>query len=463
MLSILKEKSFYRKILALAVPISLQSLITFGVNLMDTVMVGKFGEIALSATSLGGSFFMIYSTICMGIGCGAGVITSQYWGAGELEPIKDMTSICLKITTAIGLLFTVLSLLFPQTILKIYTSDPEVIVLGAKYLQVIAATFVLAGLSTAGTQILRSVGQVRVSLYASIGAFIVNVFFNWVFIFGKLGMPRLEVVGAAIGTSIARLFEFCFICGYLFFKDKIIGFRFADLKGFNRIIFAKYIKAGLPVLCSDLLMSLGSQLTTIIIGHVGSDFTAAISIANVVNNCAFCLFFGVSNASLVMTGNTIGEGRFQDAYREALGYLVIAFGFGIVAGLMIFVVKGPIIGIYEVTESTKLITNQVLVVMSCIMPFMLMDHVFTKGVLRGGGDTKFLVVADTVFTYILSAPLGYLAAFVLHWPCWAVFAMLKTDLVGKMVMCCTRFFSKKWIKDVTVQGSDVAKVELPAE
>ena len=458
--AILKDRSFLKRIFTIAVPISAQSLISFGVNLMDTVMVGKFGEVALSATSLGGSFFMIFGSICMGLGCGAGVITSQYWGKKEIQPIRDMTSICLKITFTLAMLFTLLGTLFPTQIMRIYTTDPDVIASGAKYLRVLSISFFFNGCYTAITQILRSVNIVRISLFTTIGSFFVNIFFNWVFIFGHFGAPRLGVVGAAIGTVIARVFEFAILGGFLFFRDKTIGFRFRHFRGFSREIFSKYLKSGLPVLISDILMVVGANLSTIIIGHVGAEFTAANSIANVVNNAIFSFFFGISSAATVITGNLIGEGRYRDSYSYGVGFLALSVIVGVGGGLILQLIKWPIIHIYDVSDTTQRYASQMINVMSLILFVQMMEHTLTKGILRGGGDTRFMILADTIFAYIVGAPLGYLAAFVLGAPCWAIYLALRSETFCKVALCLWRFLSKRWIKDVTVKGADVENVVL---
>lgn len=460
MFEVLKDRAFLRKMLTIAIPISLQSMISFGVQLTDTVMLGYFGEVALSASSLAGSFYMIFGCICMGLGCGAAVITAQYWGKREIDPIREMCAICFKVTIIISLVFTFLGIAFPRQIMQIYTTDEAVIESGIRYLRILSIGFLFNGLATAATQILRSVNIVKIALFATIGSFFVNVFFNYVFIFGKLGAPRLEVAGAAIGTVIARVFEFAVICGFVFLRDKTIGMRLRHMRGFSRDMMRKYIKAGVPVLVSDIIMVVGANLVTVIIGHVGAGFTAANSIASVVNNVIMNLFFGISSSSSVITGNLVGEGDYEKAYKYGKGYLIIGIILGIVGGAVLYVIKMPIINIYNVSESTRVYASQMINVLVFMLVFQLLEHTLTKGILRGGGDTRFLIVGDTVFAYVVAAPLGALAAFVWGWPCWAIFMMLKMDQVCKCILCAFRFFSRKWIKDVTVKDTDIASVGI---
>ena len=291
---------------------------------------------------------------------------------------------------------------------------------------------------------------VKVTLIAGIVACLTNIFGNWVFIFGNLGVPELKVEGAAIATSIARITEFAVIAIYLL-RDKVIGFRLRHMLGFDVSMLRRYLKTGLPVLVSDLVMVIGGNLITVIIGHMGSIFVAANSITNVVNNFMVSVFFGISNASAILTGNSVGAGEYDRAYNEGKTFLVLTLLVGILGGALLYSIRYLVIGIYDVSGEAKGYAAQMITVMSCILPAQLLEHCLTKGVLRGGGDTKFLIFADTAFAYIVAAPLGYLGAFVLNFPIWAVYLCLRSDNICKTVVCLWRFATKKWIRNVTLQ------------
>ena len=206
-----KEKSFYKLILSIAVPVVLQNMITIGVNIMDTLMLGNYGEIQLSASSLANEFINIYHIMCMGMSMGAAVLTAQYYGAGNNPSLKKIVTIVLRMGLVIAAAFTVVTLLFPEELMRLYTPDEAVIEKGVLYFRISAVTYVLLGVSLILTNILRTVHQVRFPLVLSIVTFFVNVFFNWVFIYGRLGAPEMQIEGAALGTVIARLVE----CGSL--------------------------------------------------------------------------------------------------------------------------------------------------------------------------------------------------------------------------------------------------------
>ena len=239
----IKNRAFLKKTLTLLLPVVLQQLITVGINFLDNLMIGSFGEISIASAAFGNQIYNFFQFICMGLGSGAVVMSSQFWGRKEYDAMRTTASMALKVTAAICALFTLLCAGWPQVMLRIFTNDPGVIATGSPYLRLIGSTFLLAGLSSTATYLLRSVGTVSISLIGSAAAFFINLFFNWVFIFGKLGAPRLELVGAAVGTIIARLFEFCFVFGYFVLKDKKFGFRlkhFALSGGDLRKQYVKY-------------------------------------------------------------------------------------------------------------------------------------------------------------------------------------------------------------------------------
>ena len=276
-----KDTQFYGRVAGIAIPIALQGFITTGVNMMDTIMIGKVGETQLSAVSLANQFINIYQILCMGIGMGASVLVARYYGMKDKESLKKTVAIMIRLCVGIAALFCVMTLFFPEWIMRIYTVEEGIITNGIRYLEYSVVTYFLLGLSLTCTIVLRSVDQVRLPLYTSIAAFFINVGANYLFIFGKFGCPRMEVAGAAIGTLIARIFEFAVICGYLFFKDTAIGFRIKDLTMKVGSLWREYIRISIPVLVSDGILAIGNNSVAMVIGRLGESFVAANAVTAV--------------------------------------------------------------------------------------------------------------------------------------------------------------------------------------
>lgn len=446
-----KDKHFYMTVLRIGVPVVLQALISIGVNMTDTLMLGVYGEIELSASSLANEFLSIFMILCFGIGGGAGVLTAQYWGAQDIPSLKKVVSIMLWITLSIAALFTALAALIPGAIMGIYSPEAALVERGVLYLSMSAVSFPLMGLTLTLTIVLRSVRQVRIPLIATIIIFFGNVFGNWVFIYGNLGAPEMKIQGAALSTVLCRVIETCIIAGYFLFVDKKIGYRIRDL--FVRVSKSQivtYIRYSVPVIVSDFFMAFGNSAVSIVMGHIGSSFVAANSIIMQVVRVSTVFNQGVSNASGIVTGNTLGEGQVEKAYRQSWTFLSLAVLLGVVAAILILVICPLVIGLYDFSQETIDIAYQLMYAVAAIAVFQTVEGVMTKGVLRGGGDTRFLMIADVLFLWVASVPLGYLAGLVLHLPAFWIYVALKIDIVIKAIWCTFRLKSRKWMRVVSV-------------
>ncbi len=443
-----KDKQFYITLLAISLPIIAQNVITIGVNMMDTIMLGSFGEAQLSGSSLANEFINIFQILCMGMGNGAAVLTAQYWGARDIKNLKRSVAIMLRFSLTIASIFTLVLIFFTPQIMEIYTNEAEVIAKGSQYFYWSIPTFLMMGISLTLSQIMRSIKCVKIPLYASIVSFFVNIFFNWVFIFGNLGAPRMEIAGAALGTVIARVFELLIIGGYFFYKEKNIGFRIKDIVMPSEGLTAKFFKYSLPVMASDSLLGFGNSAVAVVVGHMGSAFTAAYAIVAMIQRLTTVFTSGLGQVSHTLTGNRIGEGKKDQAYHEAVTMLTIATLIGIVTGVVIRIFGPLIVGLYNITDETYAAAMQMISAVSLMIVFQSMQSVITKGVLRGGGDTKFCLCIDAVFLWIVSVPLGYYTGIVCGMSPFIVFLSLKADWPIKSILGTMRIVSKKWIKQI---------------
>lgn len=448
----LGDKELYLKMLKIAIPISLQSLITVGINLMDTIMLSKMGDAQISASSLAGQFINLFMICCMGIGMGASVLTSRFWGMQDKHSLKKTITIMLRFVVIFSSVFTAITIASPEWIMRIYSNEAPIITHGVTYLKWMIPTYICTGLSLTCTIVLRTVGQVRIPLYCSISAFFINVFFNWVFIFGHFGAPRMEIGGAALGTLIARVFELLFICGYFFFIDKRIRYRLKDLFLKCRDLLGEYIRISIPVLISDGLLAFGNNTVAMIMGRIGETFVAANSVTTVVQQLSSVLTTGVCNASGIITGHTMGEGDIDKAQRQGYTFLFIGFIIGCFSALVIFLLRGPIINYYDVSPEAKTIAWDLMNAIIIINIFQSMNSILTKGVLRAGGDTTFLMAGDILFLWVASIPLGYLAGLKWGLPSFWIYTCLKIDQIIKCVWCYFRLRSGKWLKKIKGQA-----------
>lgn len=450
-----RDKNFYKKTAAIAIPISLQSLISIGVNMADNIMVGSLGENALSGTSLANQFVSIFHIGCMGISMGASVLTARFWGMKDKVALKKTITIMLRICVLFAAIFMAFTLASPTFIMKMYSDDAEVIHQGILYLKWMVPCYLLLGLSLTCTIVLRSVGQVRIPLYSSIGALVINITLNYILIYGHLGAPKMGVEGAAIATMFGRLFEFLFIGINFFFIDKKIQYRIKDLTMSCSSLLYNYFSVSMPVFVSDMLLAFGNTAVAMVMGRIGKDFVSANSITAVTQQLSTVLIQGICHAGCIVTGHTLGEGDKEKAQKQAVTFFMLGIVIGAIAGGIILSINEFVINMYNITDATKDMARQLMKAIAFIVVFQATNSIMTKGVLRGGGDTKFLMVADILYLWILSIPLGYMAGLVWHLPAFWIYIFLKIDQVVKTVWCLFRLKSRKWIKTIKSGESEL--------
>ncbi len=457
-IELVKDKRFYERVLAIMLPVAMQQAINMGVNMMDTIMLGSFGEVQLSASSLANSFYSIFQIFCMGITAGCSILVSQHYGAGQMKQVKQSFALALRLTAAFGVVFALLTYLFPGQIMRLFSKDPDVIAAGVGYLKITVFIYLIHGIGLVTAQLMRSVGQASLGLYVSIISFVVNVAANWVFIFGKLGAPRMEIRGAALGTLIARSVELIVTFFFVLKMDKKLRLRLGDF--FQKVpgeLLQRYLKVGLPALCSDAMLSFGRTATSMIIGQMGTTAVAANSMVQVVDRLFTVVTGGISNAASIVIGQTIGAGDKHKAQQQGESLFLIATGVSILSAVLFMLIGPATLSMYNVTQETLAVTEKLMITYSVLIIFQCIGSVMTKGVLRGGGDTRFLLIADVAFLWLASIPLGYVSGIVLGLPIFITTVFLRIDDIIKSVWCIGRLNSGKWIHNV------VGKKESEAE
>lgn len=443
------DRDLYRLIGKIAIPVSLQNLITFLVGMMDTVMLGRLGEVELSASALANQLFFIFMITGFGLGNGANILISQYWGRRDQETIRKIFSLIYKLSLLLGLFFGLLAFFVPGFVMSIFTKDAAVIEQGSAYLKILSPAFLLYSITSPTITMLRGVQTVRVALAVNITSLFVNVFFNWVFIFGNLGAPAMGVRGAALGTLIARFSEVVIVLIYMTFIERKVRLTRKCLLTIEKKLFPDLVAHVLPVTINEVLWSTGAALITVIVGRMGTEYVAANSISSVLNQLVTIVVFGVASSAAVIIGNTIGQGNYELAHQRSKSFVRLSVGMGVVSGLATLLVRPVVVSFYNVSDNTKAIAMQIMAVGALVVFFQSMAATAMMGVLRGGGDAKFVMLADVVFLWLISVPLGAVAGLWLGFPVWLVFLILKSDEALKTIFAMRRIWGHGWIRDVT--------------
>lgn len=443
------DKSFYQRLFVIAVPVIVQSLITTGVNMVDNIMLGQLTETALSGASQANQFIGLFTFAIMGISMGSSVLSSRFFGAKDNANLKKVITIALRFGLILGALFTLVDIFLPRQIMSLYIKKEEVEVIeaGVSYLRWSTVTFLLMSVSFVCTNIMRSAGLTQVPLIASAAAFGVNIGANYIFIFGKFGAPAMGIAGAALGTVIARVVETSIILLF-FFKDKSIHYRMKDFLSPCGDLIPEFIRISVPVMLSDTLLGLGDNVLAIIMGQIGKSFVSANSITMVIQRLSTIFITGLAFSSCFLTGQVLGEKRVKAAQKQGYTYTILGLVIGVLAAGIIQIISHPVVNAYNITQETKDVAFELMNAVSIIIIFRSTNSILTKGVLRGGGDTKFLLWCDMSTMWLLAVPLGALAGIVLKLPAFWVYIFLHFDQIVKAIWCIFRLRSGKWIKKV---------------
>ncbi|MBI6090136.1 MATE family efflux transporter [Clostridium perfringens] len=446
---ITRDKRFYRLLFSIALPIAVQNLITFMVSMVDTLMVGALGEIQLSAVSIANNLFFVLTILMFGLAGGSNIMISQYWGKGNVKTIHKILAIMYRVCLLITGIFIFIALFLPKYFMGIFTTDKVGIDFGASYLRIVCIGYLFYSITNCTIMMLRSVKTVSISIIVYTASLVVNSILNWIFIFGNLGAPELGIRGAAIATVCARITEFSIVLVFMFIYERKIGLKIEHLLKLDKEILKDYVGLCTPVLCNELLWAIGASMISVIVGRMGTEVVAANSINGVAHQFVTVFIFGMSNATAVIIGNTIGEGKKEKAKEYAYSIGIFSVVMGCISGLMILLIKPFVVNFYNVSYSTKLIAMEIMTVTSGIIVFQSLASNFMMGVLRGGGDAKFVLINDLIFMWLVAIPGGFFVAFVLELPVALVFLVIKCDEILKSLTSVYRVISGKWVNDVT--------------
>lgn len=439
-----------RPLLTIAIPIALQTLLNMAVNLLDSVMLGSLSEIQISASSLANQPFFIVSLVVYGIVGGSNVLVAQFWGRRDTDAINRVMAYTYRIGIAVALAVTVICITLPRQVLTVFSPDERVIGEGAAYLRIVAVSYVFYAIVTLTTGTLRSVRNVRISLILSVVALVTNGSLNYILIFGKLGFPALGIVGAAIATLVARLLEFVIALVYARFYESELKLRIRNFRRLDKTLARQYFTHTTPVILNEVFWSVGATVLTVIVGHMSTEYVAANSIFGTINQMAGALAQGLCSAGAVLIGNTIGEGdnRAVVSLTRLLQKVGLASGF--LTAALILVLRPIMLTFYNVSDLTMLYANQIIYTGAAVAVFRVAQSMNMMGILRGGGDAKFVMVNDVIFLWALAIPLGYLAGLVWGLPIPVVYCLLNIEQFIKFFTSTLRLRNDRWITNVTV-------------
>ncbi|WP_418695064.1 MATE family efflux transporter [Agathobaculum sp.] len=447
----IKEKTFYKSFMILALSLALQNLLTYGVNMMDTLMLGRYSQNAMGGVSLCNQIQFLLQMLVVGAGEGAVVMGSQYWGRKKLEPIPHIIGVALRFGGALAVLLFILVFGWPNQILSLLSNDPAVIAEGAKYFSIIRYTYVIFTITNILVASLRSIGVVRIGYMISGSTLVINVCLNYLLIYGNLGFPEMGVRGAACATLIARCVELIIVIWFLKYRENVLNLNLRKLLHIDTSYVHDYMKVSLPVLINQALWGVAQMVQTGILGHLGGDVTAANAISVQVYQVLSVVCYGAASAAGIVVGRTIGEDNEKKLHPLVTTLQVLFISIGLCSGLAIFLLRGPILAAFggTLTENAYRLSRQFMLVLAITTVGTSYQMACDNGIIRGGGDTAFSAKMNLVSMWGIIVPFSAMAAFWWKCPPVAVFFLLKWDQLYKAIPVGIRLHSWKWVKKVT--------------
>jgi putative MATE family efflux protein len=405
----------------------------------------------VAAVGLAGQIAFLLNLVHFGIISGAAMFTAQFWGRNDVPNLRRVLGLCLILAISASLIFFTLSQLFPQQILNIYSNDPAVIKLGAGYIEIYSWTFLFFAVTLSYALVMRSTGDVKTPTAISVIALLISTFLSFALIFGKFGFPELGIQGAAVAAVIARFIECVTLLTVIYVKKSPVAASPRELTDFDSAFVKKVIIPMLPVILNELLWSLGITTYNIIYGRMGTASYAAMNIVSTIEQLAFVIFIGISNATSVLVGNRIGAGKEEQAFVYAGRSLGLGVAGGVIVGMILQLVKGPILSLYNVSPEVIYDASRLLNVVSAFLWIRVNNMTIVVGILRAGGDTRFSLFLDGIIIWIVGVPMAYFAAFVLHLPVYYVYLFAMSEEVTKWLLGVPRYRSRKWIHNLVQQ------------
>ena len=410
-------------------------------------MIGQLGETSIAALGLSNQIFFLLSILLFGISSGSAIFTAQYWGNKDLSNLKRVMGIGLSLGIGIAVIYTFIALFVPEKILSFYTNDAAVIELGSQYLRIVGISYIFTSITFTFVSVLRSTENVKLPMVITIIALSLNMFLNYILIFGNFGLPKMGVQGAALGTTIARILE-CIVIVFFAYKLKTpASARLSELR-YSFSFLKKVLQTSLPAAVNELFWSLGITTYNAVFAHIGTNAIAAVNINSTIESMAFVIFIGIANACAIMIGNRIGAGDEETAYDYANRFLILAFVGAILIGIIVILIRPAVLSLYNIEPLSYKLAMQILLVFGAAMWIRVTNLMIFIGILRAGGDTRFALYVELGSIWLIGVPVALISAFVFHMPVYWVYIFIMAEEIVKLLFVYPRFKSKKWIHNL---------------
>ncbi len=454
-----QQPGFIRRMLKLALPIALQNMLTSCAALVDTAMVVGLGNAATAAVGVAGRWTFFLNIFLFGFCSGSSALISQYWGARDKKSIHRTFGLALTCALAAALVYNLAAVLFTTPMIRIFTPEKEVIDAAALYLRTACFNAVFLSFNMLAGAALRATEDVVSPLLCSGLSVVANTCLNYVFIYGKLGLPAMGVQGAALATVLSTAMGSVLLFARAAHKKGIIIVPLRELLDFDKAFARKYFAVATPVIGNEALWAVGTNIYVMVLARQGAENYAGYTMYNSVEQLVFVFFVGMCHACAIMVGKAVGEGKLEDAYQTARKFMVATPFVAAAAGLLLILVRNPILGLLPVeTEGARQVAADLLFIYACWMPVRQIPYIAIVGSFRAGGDTRTGFYYDLITVFLCGIPVVAVLGLVVHVPFQLlVLAMFVTEDTVKIILCLRHFKSRQWIRRLTLPGDNACE------
>lgn len=446
-------KPFLKNLAAIGIPVALQNLLTTTASMIDTMMVAPLGELSVGALGLCAQFSSLMFSGYWGFVGGGMLFFSQYWGAKDHDGIDrsyGMTWVCMM---TVAVIFGSLAMFAPELVMKIYTDKESIQEIGAGYLRIVGAAYLMQVFSMAMSSVLRATERVKIPMVASIASVAVNLALNWVFIYGNLGFPAMGIKGAALATTCAAAVNMLVIYLLAYLTKYPYLFHIRRHFRWTKDHLKQYFTKCFPIICNEVFIGIGNMIINITLGRQTEQVIAALAVFRTLEGLIIGFFSGFSNASSILIGTCVGAGKLEVAYERAKRLVYLCSGFILLVGCAVFAVHRPILtGMSLSGDSYEAGTRLLLIYI--IVAVIRMGNWIQNDTYRASGDAVYGTVLEIVFMYVMVLPCVLISGFVLKLPYWAIFICCYIDEPVRYVLMQIHLYSGRWIKPVTRQGRE---------
>ncbi len=442
------KNTFFHSVCALAIPVALQSMLQASFSIVDQIMIGQLGSVSVAGVGLAGKFASIYSVVVSAVGAVAGIMISQYLGQENRQEVKRSFYLNLWIAFGVAALFSVFCMLFPGQIMGLYTTDPKTEQAAAGYLLIITGTFLPMAGATLVSTLLRCMEKAKLPLYASIASAVLNTGLNYILIFGKCGFSPMGAKGAAIATVVSQWVNLLLMLWMMKGKDLRFGKSFPKEKSAGTFHWKQYLAMLLPILVCEVVWSLGENVYAGIYGHMGTESTAAMTLINPIQGLMIGALCGLSQAAGVIIGKKLGNREYDEAYEASKKLLVYGMIGSVVLSVVIVLTASVYVEIYQVEDTVKQLTTQILYAYALVAPFKVLNMILGGGIIRSGGKTKYVMAIDMIGTWGFGVPLGLLSAFVFKLSIPYVYFILSLEECVRFGISLLVFRRRHWMQSL---------------